>query len=204
MYARPTLVKLWWSIFLSFFFLISSNRSRSAICTSAKEWNWFFTRFLWNALILIWDKSSLCMKPEQIWMTPNLWFSMLCLFRSCSKSRRQYFCRFFSSALEKVQRSLKCNVAVAPGNQEHKTAVAGVQQQKHRGHSSDSGKRRSCITEQAPESLSKHHLQKKPQDRQCQDHEQSLLLSVVSQHNETQHKVCTAGSADSLKPGNYL
>lgn len=128
-----------------------------------------------------------------------------CLFRSCSKSRRQYFHRFFSSALEKVQRSLKCKVAVVPGNQEHKTAVAGVQQQKHRGHSlAQTVARGWAALQSRHQSLSKHHLQKKPQDRQCQDHEHSLLLSVVSQHNETQHKVCTAGSADSLKPGNYL
>lgn len=69
---------------------------------------------------------------------------------------------------------------------------------------SKSRKKRSCLTESRYQSLSEHHLWKKPQDRQCQDHEQSLLLSVVSQHNETQHKVGTAGSADSLKPGNYL
>lgn len=128
-----------------------------------------------------------------------------CLFRSCSKSRRQYFHSFFSSALEKVQRSLKCKVAVVPGNQEHKTAVAGVQQQKHRGHSlAQTVARGGAALQSRHQSLSKHHLQKKPQDRQCQDHEHSLLLSVVSQHNETQHKVCTAGSADSLKTGNYL
>lgn len=117
------------------------------------------------------------------------------------------FLQFLSSALEKVQRSLKCNTAFVPRNhEEHKTTVSRrtAAEAKRPKLRSKSGKRRSCLTESRYQSLSEHHLRKKPQDRQCQDHEQSLLLSVVSQHNETQHKVCTAGSADSLKTGNYL
>lgn len=61
MYARPTLVKLWWSNAL-FFFRIKQIQISYIHLSRRMD---FFTSFLWNSSsILIWDKSSLCSKSE--------------------------------------------------------------------------------------------------------------------------------------------